>query len=60
MQPHFDKNDPTFGHAFIVPFGDYTGGDLVMNNIHTAFIVRPGDIAHFAARQIEHWNTEFI
>jgi hypothetical protein len=60
MKPHFDTHDPTFGHAFIVPFGNYTGGNLVLNTIHTAFDIRPGDIAHFTAREIEHWNTEYL
>jgi hypothetical protein len=57
--PHFDEKDPAFGHAFIIPFGDYIGGDLVLETIHTAFVVRPGDIAHFAARGIKHWNREY-
>jgi hypothetical protein len=54
--PHYDKMDEHEGLCCVVPYGNYTGGDLVFPELKLRFVVRPGDIIYFRSRELLHEN----
>jgi len=54
--PHYDKMDEPEGLCCVVPYGKYTGGDLVFPELELRFVVRPGDIIFFRSRELLHEN----
>lgn len=57
---HIDSNDYIDGICALVPFGDYTGGELAITDLKMTFDIRPGDIFFFSSRHLIHGNLEFI
>jgi hypothetical protein len=54
--PHYDKMDEPEGLCCVVPYGKYSGGDLVFPELELRFVVRPGDILFFRSRELMHEN----
>ena len=47
LKPHNDDED--YGMASMCYFGNYGGGNLVLPDLHTTIIARPGDIVLICA-----------
>ncbi|CAG8630895.1 9120_t:CDS:10, partial [Acaulospora colombiana] len=52
---HLDGTDHTKSYAFIIPLGEFTGGDLVLPTLHLSIPVRPGQILAVTASFLPHY-----
>ncbi|KAL0484888.1 hypothetical protein AKO1_003657, partial [Acrasis kona] len=57
---HMDEADPEFGHAFVVPFGEFSRAELILDNVLTGFDAEAGDLVHFDAANIYHYNQNVV
>ncbi|TFK60397.1 hypothetical protein BDN72DRAFT_779467 [Pluteus cervinus] len=54
---HKDSNDE--GLCVVIPFGDYTGGELCLYEPGLTFPIQPGDILMFPSSKFTHFNLHF-
>jgi hypothetical protein len=59
VKTHQDWNDKRYGYNCVLPFGDYTGGALVLWQLGVVLELRPGDVVFFFGRLLAH-NTEKV
>ena len=55
LKTHNDDED--YGMASMCYFGNYGGGYLVLPDLHTTIIARPGDIVLICANKIFNWSA---
>ncbi|TFK58028.1 hypothetical protein BDN72DRAFT_907163 [Pluteus cervinus] len=55
---HKDRNDKAI--CAVVPFGEWTGGELCLYELGLVFDVKPGDIIMFPSDKVTHFNLDFI
>lgn len=55
---HTDRTDNSKSYAFVIPLGEFTGGDLVLPSIGYSVPVRPGQILAFTASLLPHYVKE--
>lgn len=56
---HTDDEDYRNGLCWVMPFGDYDGGNLVFPDLKLEVELRPGDLVCFRSHLIEHFNRSF-
>jgi hypothetical protein len=54
--PHYDIMDEPEGLCCVVPYGNYSGGDLVFPEVKLRCKLRPGDVIFFRSRELMHEN----
>lgn len=55
VAPHYDENDYSPLMCWVIPFGDFTGGELVLHEgIDQQFVVEPGDLIAFRSDLLQH------
>lgn len=54
-EPHIDKNN--LGESVIVSFGDYKGGELVIENVEVNTYLQP---VLFDGSKYKHWNNPIL
>jgi hypothetical protein len=59
IKAHFDNNDYQAGYCFVVPFGNFTGGDLVFTGINITIKMQPGMVVAFKSYELEHAVTAY-
>lgn len=56
-EAHTDTNDDTI--CVVIPFGDYTGGELVLHEAGIVLELVEGDILIFPSYRLTHYNLHF-
>lgn len=56
---HRDEGDWHKGYAFLVPVGDYSGGDLVLRELGLQIEAPPGCLQMFRGRELRHSITKW-
>ncbi|KAJ3093887.1 hypothetical protein HDU96_001978, partial [Phlyctochytrium bullatum] len=57
--PHKDLGDHPAGWCFVVPIGDYKGGEIVLVEAGLEIALRPGQIIAFRSSLFTHFNRQF-
>ena len=55
-RPHKDSKDAFYGYSCVFPFGEFTGGDLILWELEAVIAMAPGDALFFPAHLITHSN----
>jgi predicted 2-oxoglutarate/Fe(II)-dependent dioxygenase YbiX len=55
---HCDVKESQFGYSCVVSCGDYSGGDIVLYDLHCKLELLPGDLLLFPDSLIHHSNEE--
>ena len=56
---HRDTGDWHYGYAFLLPLGDYRGGDLVLRELGLQIEAPPGCLQMFRGRELRHSITKW-
>ncbi len=56
-RPHRDTGDWNGGWAWIVPFGDFSGGDLCVTELRRRILFPAGAVLGLRGGALEHWTT---
>ncbi|KAH8777452.1 hypothetical protein F5883DRAFT_350136, partial [Diaporthe sp. PMI_573] len=56
---HRDTGDWHHGYAFLIPVGDYSGGDLVLRELGLQVEAPPGCLQMFRGRELRHSITKW-
>lgn len=56
-KPHIDMNDKRDGLCLVMPFGEFSGGDLIFYELGLRFRLCPGDAIYFRSRILLHGNS---
>jgi hypothetical protein len=59
MGMHTDERDYRNGFCWVVPFGDFEGGELVFPDIKVCLEMFPGDIVYFRSCDLNHFVNPF-
>lgn len=51
---HLDKGDYGNGLCWIIPFGDYSGGELSLKDFNAQVLIKPCDVAYMRSSHLEH------
>jgi hypothetical protein len=54
--PHMDVADKKDGLCWIVPFGRFTGGQLILKELNVLVNLKCGDVIAFQSSQLTHFN----
>jgi hypothetical protein len=54
---HADVGDKLL--CVVIPFGRFTGGELVLHELGLVFRMQPGDVLIFPSWKINHYNLHF-
>ncbi|TFK62691.1 hypothetical protein BDN72DRAFT_737059, partial [Pluteus cervinus] len=54
---HKDRNDKAI--CAVIPFGEWTGGELCLYEPGLVFDIKPGDIFIFPSAKVTHFNLDF-
>ena len=57
---HWDHNDEPNGLCFLVPLGDFEGGELCFPEFQIVIPLQPGQVVTFASRLLFHGNLPII
>lgn len=57
--PHNDDKDFRSGLCWVMPFGNFKGGNLVFPDINIEVVLAPGDLICFQSFKLEHFNRNF-
>jgi hypothetical protein len=60
LKAHKDWKDAPKGLNCVVPWGDYTGGELTMYSLKLRWELKPGDVLFFGGRVISHGVEDVI
>lgn len=55
--PHIDSGEEVYSPCTIMPFGDFKGGAIVLDQASVVLHARHGDLCTFPASAIYHYNT---
>ncbi len=58
--PHYDHMDRVDGLCCVVPFNDFTGGDLVFRDLGFRIQFEAGDVIFFQSHNLLHENLPVI
>jgi hypothetical protein len=58
-RPHRDTNDWKEGWAWIVPFGDFSGGDFCVTELRRRIPFPAGAVLGLRGGALEHWTTRW-
>src|SRR5262249_29123558 len=58
-QPHLDSRDCKHGLCWVIPFGNWEGGNLQLHDLDVEVALRPGDVVAFRSTAIRHSNTAY-
>jgi ectoine hydroxylase-related dioxygenase (phytanoyl-CoA dioxygenase family) len=53
---HKDKSDVAWGFCVVIPFGEFTGGELIFPEIFQSVHLQAGDIMVFPSALLTHGN----
>lgn len=56
---HKDRSDCRFGYCFVLPFGTFTGGALMMEDIRVKIDLAAGDLLVFPSQKLFHWVEQY-
>jgi hypothetical protein len=56
---HKDSSDWHYGLAWLIPVGDYTGGDLILHDLGLQTKAPPGSLIAIRGRELAHAITEW-
>ena len=59
-KPHRDVKERAFGVSCLCPFGDYSGGALILWELKVVIELAPGDLLYFPDSLIHHSNETVI
>jgi predicted 2-oxoglutarate/Fe(II)-dependent dioxygenase YbiX len=54
---HRDEKDD--GSCTLVPFGEFDGGEIVLEEVGLIIKLRPGDILYFRSTDLTHYNLDY-
>jgi len=60
VAPHRDWDDYRGGLCWVIPFGDFTGGSLFLEDFNIEICCQPGDIIAFRSYWITHEVLDFF
>jgi len=58
-EPHYDSDDFSNGLCWVMPFGNYTGGELKFLDLNIEAELQPGDLICFQSRHLFHGNNTY-
>jgi len=58
-EPHYDHDDFSNGLCWVMPFGNYTGGELKFLDLNIEADLQPGDLICFQSRHLFHGNNPY-
>lgn len=53
---HIDRDDDKYGFCWLVPLGDWEGGDLIFPQLNVRIKLKPGNILAFRSNLLVHGN----
>ena len=53
---HIDRDDDKYGFCWLVPLGEWEGGDLIFPQINVRIKLKPGNILLFRSNLLVHGN----
>jgi len=56
---HKDQKDFRNGLCFDIPFGDWIGGNIILEEVNIEVKVKPGDLFIFDSSHIHHWIEKY-
>ena len=56
---HIDRDDDKYGFCWLVPLGDWEGGDLIFPQLNVRIKLKPGNILAFRSNLLVHGNLPF-
>jgi hypothetical protein len=59
-EEHRDVKAAKYGISCLCPFGDFTGGHVILWELKTEVVLRPGDLLFLRDNLITHSNSEVI
>ena len=53
---HIDRDDDKYGFCWLVPLGEWEGGDLIFPQLNVRIKLKPGNILAFRSNLLVHEN----
>jgi hypothetical protein len=53
---HIDRDDDKYGFCWLVPLGEWEGGDLIFPQLNVRIKLKPGNILAFRSNLLVHGN----
>jgi len=53
---HIDRDDDKYGFCWLVPLGDWEGGDVIFPQLNIRVKLKPGNILAFRSNLLIHGN----
>jgi hypothetical protein len=53
---HIDRDDDQYGFCWLVPLGEWEGGDLIFPQLNVRIKLKPGNILAFRSNLLVHGN----
>jgi hypothetical protein len=53
---HIDRDDDKYGFCWLVPLGEWKGGDLIFPQLNIRIKLKPGNILAFRSNLLVHGN----
>jgi len=58
-EPHYDSDDFSNGLCWVMPIGNYTGGELRFFGLNIEVDLQPGDLICFQSKHLLHGNNPY-
>jgi len=56
---HIDRHDDKYGFCWLVPLGEWEGGDLIFPQLKVRIKLKPGNILAFRSNLLVHGNLPY-
>jgi hypothetical protein len=53
---HIDRDDDKYGFCWLIPLGDWEGGDVIFPQLNIRVKLKPGNILAFRSNLLVHGN----